>query len=105
MFTYYFFFSRWCLYIRHLSSSAYELLRNSGVLKLHSQRTLRDYTYYTRASAGFSNSVDRQLMEAANIELCTIREKHVILIMDEMHLREDIVYDKHTGIVTTKEPL
>lgn len=43
---------RWCLYLRHLSSSAYELLRNSGVLKLPSQRTLRDYTYYTDAATG-----------------------------------------------------
>ena len=41
---------RWCLYLRHLSSSAYELLHNSGVLKLPSQRTLRDYTYYHRSS-------------------------------------------------------
>lgn len=91
---------RWCLYIRHLSGSAYELLRNSGVLKLPSQRTLRDYTYHTCASPGFSVGVDRQLMEAASIESCTYREKHVIIIMDEMHVREGLVYDKHTGMKT-----
>ena len=45
---------RWCLYMRHLSGSAYELLCQSGVIVLPSQRTLRDYTYYTKATVGFS---------------------------------------------------
>ena len=29
-------------------------------------------------------------------------EKYVILIMDEMHIREDLVYDKQTGICHAK---
>jgi hypothetical protein len=45
---------RWCLYLRHLSSGAYNLLRESGVVSLPSQRTLRDYTYYTSQCTGFS---------------------------------------------------
>ncbi len=88
---------RWCIYIRHLSSSAYQLLRDSGILKLPSQRTLRDYTYYTSSTPGFSVSVDQQLMDLAKIESCKLIDKYVIIIMDEMHIREDIVYDKHTG--------
>ena len=24
-------------------------------------------------------------------------QRHVVLILDEMHIREDLVYDKHTG--------
>ena len=47
---------RWCLYLRHLSSSAYNLMRESGV-HLPSQRTLRDYTYYTTATFGFSGII------------------------------------------------
>ena len=31
---------KWCLYLRHRSSGAYELLQESGCLKLPSQRTL-----------------------------------------------------------------
>lgn len=89
---------RWCLYIRHLSSSAYEVLRKSGVLTLPSQRTLRDYTYHTEAAPGFSLSVDKQIMDAADIVSCTERDKHVVIILDEMHIRENLVYDKHTGI-------
>lgn len=89
---------RWCIYLRHLSSSAYELLCTSGVLKLPSQRTLRDYTYYTQSCNGFSVSVDRQIMDMANINSCPERDKYVIIIMDEMHIREDIVYDKQSGV-------
>ena len=61
---------RWCLYLRHLSgSSAYKMLRESGVIKLPSQWTLRDYTYYTKAAPGFCDDIDKQLMEAAKIDL------------------------------------
>ena len=88
---------RWCLYLRHLSSSSYDMLRESGVIKLPSQRTLRDYTYYTKAKAGFSCEVDHQLIVAAKIDICPEREKYVVIIMDEMHIKEDIVYDKHSG--------
>jgi len=61
---------RWCLYLRHFSGSAYEMIRESGVIKLPSQRTLRDYTYITKAKAGFSFDVDEQLMKAAKLDLC-----------------------------------
>ena len=36
-------------------------------------------------------------MEAAQIHICPERDKYVILVMDEMYIKEDIVYDKHTG--------
>ena len=68
------------------------------MLRLPSQRTLRDYTYYTQTCSGFSVSVDQQLMDLAKTDSCPERDKYVVIIMDEMHVREDIVYDKHTGI-------
>lgn len=36
-------------------------------------------------------------MKAAKVEVCPEREKLVLLLLDEMHIREDIVYNKHTG--------
>ena len=36
---------KWCLYLHHKSSGAYETLRNSGLIRLPSGRTLRDYRW------------------------------------------------------------
>ena len=36
-------------------------------------------------------------MQAANLTSCPEWHKLVILLLDEMHIREDLVYDKHTG--------
>ena len=91
---------KWCLYLRHVSGKAYEILRQSGCIKLPSQRTLRDYTHFVSTTVGFSTEVDRQLMDIANIEHCKEHEKYVLLLMDEMYVKEDLVYDKHTGALT-----
>ena len=36
-------------------------------------------------------------MKAANLDSCEDWKKLVILILDEMHIREDLVYQKSTG--------
>ena len=49
---------KWCLYLRHRSSGAYETLRKTGCIYLPSQRTLRDYTHVAGSRMGFSKEVD-----------------------------------------------
>ena len=88
---------KWCLYLRHQSSSAYESLQQSGCLLLPSQRTLRDYTHYTSTTIGFSDEVNQQLMEVADISSLKEFQKCVVIILDEMHVKEGLVYDKHSG--------
>ena len=69
-------FIKWCLYLRHLSGKAYELLRDSGCVRLPSQRTLRDYTHYISASVGFSAEVDEQLLHVCDLSVernCVVR--------------------------------
>ena len=84
----------WCLYIQYRSSGAYEALRESGILALPSQRTLRDYTHYTNALPGFSIEADTMLVRAAKVTTTTEeRNKYVLLLLDEMHIREDLVYN------------
>ena len=82
-----------------LINRAYELLRESGCVTLPSQRTLRDYTYYVRTTTGFSTEGDLQMMTAAKLEegSTSDREKCVVMVMDEMYIKEDLVYNKHTG--------
>ena len=41
--------------------------------------------------------MDEQLKIAANLPTCAERDRCVLLILDEMHLREDLSFDKHTG--------
>lgn len=79
------------------SSGAYELLRSSGILTLPSQRTLRDYTHYIKASTGFSAEVDKMLISTAKLDTCPPRNKCVLLLLDEMYIRQDLVFDKHSG--------
>jgi len=82
---------KWCLYL----SKAYELLRSSGCIKLPSQRTLRDYTHYIKSQVGFCNEVDKALVDAA--DLSNPHNKYVVLVMDEIYIKSDLVYDKHDG--------
>ena len=86
---------KWCLYLRHLSSKGYELLRNSGCIKLPSQRTLRDYTHYIKSQVGFSSEVDRAIVDAAN--LSSAHNKYVTVVMDATYIKSDLVYNKHDG--------
>ena len=88
---------RWCIYLRYLSQGAYETLRQSKCIALPSQRTLRDYTHHLKPCSGFSGGVDDQLRIAAKLGTCEEREKYVLLLLDEMYVKQDLVYDKSTG--------
>ena len=83
--------------MQYLSSGAYEALRESGIIKLPSQRTLRDYTHHIEAAPGFSTDTDILLMKAAEIDVCPDRDRNVLLLIDEMYIKEGLVYDKHKG--------
>lgn len=77
---------RWCLYLRHQSSKAYDVMRDSGIA-LPSQRTLRDYTHCFKAATGFSKDVDQQLILASKILTCEEWKKNVVVLVDEMYIR------------------
>ena len=63
-------------------------------LSAHTQRL---YTHHLKPTIGYSSEVDEQLYHAAKIKDCEMWQKHVILLLDEMHIKEDLVFDKHTG--------
>ena len=90
---------KWCLYLKHLSSKTYETLRESECITLPSQRTLSDYTHFVTSASGFSHEIDAQLISATKIDRLQEFEKCVSLIMDEMYIKEDLVYNKHSGEV------
>ena len=64
-------------------------------MKLRSQHTLLDYTHYAKPQVGFSSEVDKMLIQA--VKECKDNElaHYVLLIIDEMHVSESLVFDKH----------
>ena len=93
------FMIRWCLYLVMSLARRMMYCENLVPLPLPSQRTLRDHTHYVRACTGFSDDVDQQLALAAKLTTCEEHEKLVILLLDEMHVQEYLVYDKNSGLL------
>ncbi len=86
---------KWCLYINHLSSSAYKVMRKSECLALPSARTLRDYTHFIDNKAGFNNEVDKHLAETIGLDTLEDHQKYVCLLADEMKIKEGLVFSKN----------
>jgi len=91
---------RYCLSLSAKSSSAYEDLRyneksGTGFLILPSRRRLRDYKNYIRPKQGFNSEIVNELLiKTTNFSEA---EKHIVLLLDEMKIQENLVWDKHTG--------
>ena len=95
---------KWCLYLHHRSSSAYETLRNSGLIELPSGRTLRDYRHAVPSSVGFSSRVDEQLIRfVRQTKPSPSLAKYVGILIDEMYVKEGLTFDNWCthGIRTT----
>lgn len=89
---------RWRLNIKLLSTASYHALRTSGFMQLPSERTLRDYTHYVKARSGFQDDIDEGLVKESKLKDLPHWKKHVLLL-DEMKLKENLVYDKHEANV------
>lgn len=85
---------RWCLNLKLTSTTAYETLRSSKLLKLPSSRTLRDYTHWVQGKSGFQNEVDMLLYKEAKIDDCPEYAKYHCLVFDEIKVKEGLVYNK-----------
>lgn len=68
---------------------------NSGFVILPNRRCLRDYKNYIRPKQGFNKNVIQELCSIVS-EFQDI-EKYGILLLDQMKIKEDLVWDKHTG--------
>ena len=91
---------KFCLSLAAKSSSTYSDIRydkssGSEILVLSSLRTLRDYKNYIRPQRGFNNVVVEDLRKKTM--LFADIERYVCILLDEMKIQEDLVWDKHTG--------
>ena len=85
---------KWRLSLKYLSSSCYNALRSSNVIQLPSERTLRDYR----------KAQPVLVLMLINKFLVRLTWKTVLIIivtfgiaMDECKIKEDLIYNKHTG--------
>ena len=86
---------RFALSLHGKSPSAYRELRDSGALVLPSERILRDHKNYFKPKAGINDE-----------NVCSLKEKvssfsgvqrYVVLVMDEMKIQSNLVFDKVIG--------
>ena len=84
-------------FLHHRSSGAYSTLRSSGILQLPSERTLRDYRHFAPAVVGFSTDTDKQLLERINSQQPANLSKYIIIVIDEMYIKEGLIFNKHNG--------
>lgn len=89
---------RWALYLHHQSNGAYETLQNSGVIALLTSKTLRDYWHLiSSSSSGFSATADEQLVNMIKNAKLSHLTKYILILIDEIYLKEGLVYNKSTG--------
>ena len=87
---------RWALSIKMQSSSEYDQIRRSGFLLMPSERTLSDYVGFWRSGEGLTAELNEQLAHSAQISELQEGKKFVALSFDEMKIRQDLVFDKHS---------
>ncbi len=90
---------RFALNLKYLSSTAYRAVRESGIIKLPSERTLTDYTHWTTPHSGVQYEFVEQLKEILEGELLS-KPHNVSLSMDEMKIKNGLVFNKHSGQLT-----
>ena len=88
---------RWCLNLKLMSSAAYHATRTAGFIKLPSERTLRDYTHYFRHRSGYQLELNEQLQKEAKLKDLPENRRYCSLVLDEMKIKENLVYDKFDG--------
>uniref|UniRef100_A0A1X7TDQ0 Transposable element P transposase-like RNase H domain-containing protein n=1 Tax=Amphimedon queenslandica TaxID=400682 RepID=A0A1X7TDQ0_AMPQE len=86
-------FLHWCLNLSRVSPKAYEIMKQSGI-ELPTRRTLNNYTQRISAKPVFSHEVDMFLRSEAKIDELEEWQRFVVLILDEIKIREDLVFDK-----------
>ena len=96
---------RLALAIHLTSPSAYELIRDTGMIKLPGSRTLLEYSHASRIKEGIDDVViDNVAAQVKKISeevhpTTNEKQKHIkyhVLMADEMHISQNLVFQKST---------
>ena len=92
---------RFCLSVHSKSASAYKEFRDAlgkkkgGFLRLPSKRRLRDYKNWVHQKCGFNDEIVLELIEVTDKYFDV--QRYIVLLLDEMKIRSNLVYDKESG--------
>lgn len=88
---------QFCIHLYRKSPAAYKSLSSSGILELPSKRTLYSHSSHIGLKSGFNNDsfqMAKRMLDAACLQ---DHQRYVSLILDEMKIKEDIIYKANTG--------
>ena len=91
---------QFCLSLASKPASGYDDIRydeksGTGILILPSKRRLRDYKNYIRPERSFNKNIINELKN--KIKKFSDYEKFFAILMDEMKIQSNLVWEKHTG--------
>ena len=88
---------RFCLSQAQKSASSYDEFRDTfdEVLHLPSRRVLRNYKNWVRPKPGFNEEVILELIRKSDKFFDV--ERYVVILFDEMKIKSNLVFDKHTN--------
>ena len=89
---------RFCLSLASKSKSAYEERRHSNILILPSTRTLVDCKNLIKPDTAFRKEIIDNLCEITK-DYSNV-ERYIVLLFDEMKIRSNLVFNKHTEELT-----
>ena len=69
--------------------------KGNAFVFLPSRCCLRDHKNYIRAEPGFNQNIMHELQE--KVKYFSDKEKFIVLLMDEMKMQENLVWDKDNG--------
>ena len=87
---------RFALNLKYLSTSGYRAVRQSGLISLPSERTLSDYTHWTKPNSGVQLEFVEELKNRLETEVPS-KNYHCAISVDEMKIKSSLVFDKHNG--------
>ena len=88
---------RFALNLKYSSTAAYRAVRDSGLISLPSERTLRDYTHWAPIKDGPQVEVLQHIRKTIDLDAMDVSEQYFALSMDEMKIRSGLVFRKYTG--------
>ena len=86
---------RLAIFLRSQSPSAYNSIRDTGILKLPGERILRDYTNYIQPQTGLNAAVLEDICHQT--EGLSENERWCVLLHDKMSIKSDLIYDRRSG--------